>query len=401
MSNRSATDTIKGYFYQFDYSICQLLNLPLNTDQITVEGIEDVDIESLSSTTAVQCKYYSKTEYNHSVIAKPIRLMLSNFAELKNNNSPVVQYHLYGHYKSGQNKLTLPIDLIFLKDKLLTYRSGGTQKQHHIELGITDSELEEFMDLLSIDVSATDYSSQFQNIISSLSEIFSCDSFDAEYCFYNNALNEIRRIAIESDIVKRTITKGEFLDRINQKQILFNKWFLELKGRRKYHKELKDKHFRTLNKAPYERFFIIELADNTSISSLKDLVFIISRRYSNLKKREPQTFCPYIHFKNLTASVLTQLKQELYAEGFNFIDGFPFSGSEFSKEFITKKADFNNKISAKLLDDIDYVNETLSFITRTREIYQFYFNQPLFVPTLHVKCVNIQIHNTEDIKEII
>ena len=143
MSNRSATDTIKGYFYQFDYSICQLLNLPLNTDQITVEGIEDVDIESLSRTTAVQCKYYSKTEYNHSVIAKPIRLMLSHFAELKNNNSPVVQYHLYGHYKSGQNKLTLPIDLIFLKDKLLTFRSGGIQKKHHIELGVDDSELEE------------------------------------------------------------------------------------------------------------------------------------------------------------------------------------------------------------------------------------------------------------------
>ena len=45
MSNRSATNTIKGYFYQFDYSIEKLLNLSNDSDEITVEGIEDIDIE--------------------------------------------------------------------------------------------------------------------------------------------------------------------------------------------------------------------------------------------------------------------------------------------------------------------------------------------------------------------
>ena len=91
----------------------------------------------------------------------------------------------------------------------------------------------------------------------------------------------------------------------------------------------------------------------------------------------------------------------MYVEGFNFIDGFPFSGSMFSREHVTKKPDYNNKIGAKLLNDLDQVNETLSFITKTREVYQFYFNQPFFAPTIHVKCVNIQINNLEDIKEII
>jgi len=70
MMDRSATDTIKGYFYQFDYSIEQLLSLSNDTDEITVEGIEDIDIESSTESTAVQCKYYSKSEYNHSVISK-------------------------------------------------------------------------------------------------------------------------------------------------------------------------------------------------------------------------------------------------------------------------------------------------------------------------------------------
>ena len=46
MSNRSATDTIKGYFYQFDYSIAEILNLSKDSDEIVVEGIEDIDIKS-------------------------------------------------------------------------------------------------------------------------------------------------------------------------------------------------------------------------------------------------------------------------------------------------------------------------------------------------------------------
>ncbi len=119
MSNRSATDTIKGYFYQFDYSILKLLNLSNDTDEIVVEGIEDVDVSTASETIAVQCKYYSKTEYNHSVISKPIRLMLSHYKNIPSKQKLKIKYHLYGHYKSGHNKLTLPIDVAFLKDKFL------------------------------------------------------------------------------------------------------------------------------------------------------------------------------------------------------------------------------------------------------------------------------------------
>ena len=73
---RDAIDTITGYYYQFDYYILQLLDLAGENDTVTIEGIEDVDILEENELTAIQCKYYDKTEYNHSIIAKPIRLML-------------------------------------------------------------------------------------------------------------------------------------------------------------------------------------------------------------------------------------------------------------------------------------------------------------------------------------
>lgn len=402
MSNRSATDTIKGYFYQFDYSIEKLLNLSNDSDKITVEGIEDIDIETLTETTAIQCKYYSKSEYNHSVIAKPIRLMLSHFKNVKNGISTEIKYHLYGHYSSGQHKLSLPIDIKFLKDHFLTYKSGGVQKEHHVLLSLSDSELQEFIDLLSIDINAKDYLTQFNDIITSLSTIFSCDIFEAEYYFYNNALNEIRKTAIESDISKRKIVKSDFLSKINNKQILFNKWFLELKGKRQYHRELKDKYFRTLNKSPFERFFLIDLPSSYQISNLKELVFVVSKRYSNLKKREPQTYCPYIFFNNLTNADLLELKKQLFTEEFNFIDGVPFFGADFSTKSISVKADYNNNIKVKLLKKTKEISDTISYITKTKKIYQFYLSNPFYTNVDNgITSISIQIADLDNIKEII
>ncbi len=54
---RDATDTIIGYYYQFDYTILQLLELQNEDDAVTIEGIEDVDILTTDSMEAVQCKY--------------------------------------------------------------------------------------------------------------------------------------------------------------------------------------------------------------------------------------------------------------------------------------------------------------------------------------------------------
>lgn len=73
--SRDAIDTLRGYYYQFDYFILKLLTAGNADDVITLEGMEDVDIQTATETTAVQCKYYAGTEYNHSIIAKPIRFM--------------------------------------------------------------------------------------------------------------------------------------------------------------------------------------------------------------------------------------------------------------------------------------------------------------------------------------
>lgn len=41
---RDAVATLKGYYYQFDYFILQLLEAATEDTVVTLEGMEDVDI---------------------------------------------------------------------------------------------------------------------------------------------------------------------------------------------------------------------------------------------------------------------------------------------------------------------------------------------------------------------
>lgn len=82
MVNRAANATIKGYFYQFDFAILQLLKAVDEDAKITVEGVEDVDIEDVSNEKYIQCKYYAATDYNHSVIKPAVAAMIIHFKEV-------------------------------------------------------------------------------------------------------------------------------------------------------------------------------------------------------------------------------------------------------------------------------------------------------------------------------
>ncbi len=403
MTDRTAIDTIKGYFYQFDYAILKLLELAADTDTIVVEGIEDVDVNTAKEETAIQCKYYAKTEYNHSVIGRPIRLMLDHYNEVKSGTKQKINYKLYGYFQSGQSKLTLPIDSTFLKDNFLTYTKNKTKRFHHTHLSLTDKDLDNFISLLTIDISALEYQIQLAKISTLLMKQFKCNAFEAEHFYYNNALKVIKDIAVESNKTKRKITKSNFLTKINIKKILFNEWFISYKGQEKLFAELRKQYFTTLNISSFERFFLIEVPKiNYVRSELKDLLFTISKKWSKFSKREPNPFCPYIYLHNISSSELIALKQELHSEGFLFIDGFDFSGSGFSPKSISKLINSVSPIQLKILNNLEHIDLTITEINKTKEIYQFYITHS-FVNEDYtgIKQIKIQFTKLTDIKKII
>lgn len=397
--DRTAIDTITGYYYQFDYYILQLLQLKLPTNTVCIEGIEDVDIKNLDETTAVQCKYYSKTEYNHSVIAKPIRLMLSNY-----NNNPnkkgKIHYILYGNFQSGQNKFPQVLNTDFVKEHFLTYTYRGVKHEHHKELALTDNDIEEFIKHLTVNINAISYDEQEELIIKTLQGLFKCSKFEAEYYYYNNALRLVKQLATEQDIAKRTISKGSFEKAINQKCGLFDCWYLEFKGKKKYCKAVKAQYFSNINISPYERFFLIDCDAKVSETELKSLVLKIAKNWSKLSPKEPKTFCPYIYLHNVSEETIIKVKKEIQDDNVYFLDGYNFKGADFSEKSIIRKATMQNDVKFKFITELEQLNTILQSIETTRIIYQFFIHAPYYVNKQYEHHL-IQISETEDIASIV
>lgn len=400
---RSAVDTIRGYFFQFDFTIKKLLELHNETDCVVIERIEDVDIKTAIGETAIQCKYYSKTEYNHSVIANPIRLMLSHFIETKRRRQILIKYLIYGYYKSGQQKLTLPVTVDFLKSNFLTYAKEKQKYYHHEELGASDLELQEFINRLSIDVNAQEYNEQLKEIISLLKSDFKCTDFEAENYYYNNALCLVKNASVNGEECLRTVSKKQFLKSINKKQVLFNTWFIAYKGEKRHFNGIRKEYFTELNSSPFDRIFLMEIDnDKYCRSELKEILFLVAKKWSKTSKREQTPFCPFIFIQGINENELIEIKKEMWSEGFYFNDGFDFLGSVFNPKSIHKKPSYDNEIKLKIINDEEYIEEVLKESTSTKVVYQFYIDTPYFnTERINTKHVKIQINELKNIKEII
>ncbi|RTR38596.1 hypothetical protein EKG38_13915 [Shewanella canadensis] len=407
MSNRSAVDTIRGYFYQFDLSILSILQLESLDDSVEVECIEDIDIRTATEVTATQCKYYAKTEYNHSVIKDAVKHMVSHFRETLLGTKPKVSYAIKGYYASGQEKLDDGVDVAFLKDNFLTYSKGrGSSKvthYHHTELGLSDADLKEFLKRLTIDVWAREFDEQYREILDAIQKSFVSTTFAAEYFYYNNALAVIRQLSIKSVPADRTITKKKFLERVNTSTVLFNEWFIEKKGKKAHLSALRKEYFTELNISPYERFFLIEVDPNGYVrSDLKDIFFQLSKKWAKLSAREPSPFCPYIYVHGVPSDELIALKTELILEDFKIIDGHDFQGADFSHRSIAQKATYGNKIKIKVLNTLPNIEQTVGAIFTTRRIYQFYLGNSYFDhEDPAIRHVKIQVEKLSDIQSII
>lgn len=373
-----------------------------------VEGIEDVDVTSADNKIAIQCKYYEGTEYNHSVISEAVKYLLVDFAERKNNGKNKIKYMLYGYYSTGQDKFPDTLDVPFLKQKFLTHKRKikDSDRYEIIEeyklLNLSDTDLEEFLSLLKIDVNAQAFQQQIHDIFDKIVDNFKCTRFEAEHYYYNNALKVIKNIAICQIPSEREISKGEFLECINKKEILFNQWFYLFRTQKAVFKEIRKEYFTCFNVSPYERFFLID-AGKTGFEPiiLKDLAYLLIKKWSKCSKRERQSFCPYVYFHNISEEQLAMIKGELFREGVVFADGFPFYMSDFYPDALTVAATFANKIAIKFINDIVMLDEVISKIHKKIEIYQFYIDEIFYNGSDEVKHIKIQIEKPNNIKEIV
>lgn len=405
MSSREAIDTITGYFYQFDKTILELLQQENDDVSVCIEGIEDIDIVNADETSAIQCKYYAKTEYNHSVIKKPIILMLKHFAKNRNSN---IKYHLYGHYKSGHEKLST-LSCANLKNDFLTYNKtntddkGNKQKITHFvneELNLTDIDLEAFLGVLTIDIHAPSIENQYQEIITMLSEALNVSVSEAELFHYNSALKVIKNLSIEQGRDNRYITKSEFLNLISVKDEIFDIWFIKRKGRDHYIKSVKKEYLSSgLNMEAFNRFFLVECNSNEGLPEIKEVILLLAKKWSKISKRQKPCFCPSIYLHGLASDKLVELKNEIYAEGTDFLDPYPFKDATFSSKHFYTTPSVENKVKFRFIDSIVDLEILVESSKSTVEIYQFFRDQQYFINDKN-KHVKIKVEDISYIRDL-
>lgn len=396
---RDAVSTIKGYYFQFDYYILQLLQLQKDDDTVRIEGIEDVDVIISDCIKVVQCKYYDETNCTPSIVGKAIRPMLMHFSEHK-DDAIYYRYSLFGHYNSGQNSIETPLTVEYIKKKFFTYTENKKKHELHSELELSDSDLKNFLQRINLELYAGTYEEQIEKIISQLKLIMPCGEYEARYFYYNNALSFIKKISVNKSSEARTVSKKEFLRKIRVKQSLFDKWYIEYIGFEKFYRAVRKEFFTKMNISSAHRIFLVECDSNVQDSELVGLLMKISRNWSRLSKRETTPFCPYVYLHGISDSRLTKIKNFLLKNDFHIWDGYEYKDASFSAPSLARSVNCHIGVKCKIINELSQVQDVINACNGTKEIYQFYVEKP-FYDRDTIMGGEFQIKNTCDVQKII
>ena len=393
MATRDAVSTIRGYFYQFDYSILQVLRLENDTDTICVEGIEDVDINDENNIILHQCKCYEGTEYNQSEIKDALEWMLKHFSKNKDSE---YKYYLYGVYKSGQDKLPQVIDVDFAKKNFFTKKHRDAPTDYLYEkLSLSDDDIALFLQRLIININAVGLEMQEKLVCDELCKSIGCKPQEIEP-YYCNALSIIRHLSTQKSVATRTISRSQFIEDVKRVDNQFDVWLINRIKMDKFAKAIKKKYFTNFNISPYNRFFIIECEKDISIPELKAIIIRISDKYSKLSQRAKPKFCPFFCFWGIEECQLIELKKSLVNDGILFSDGYDFRGADFNPLSIVKEPSKDYPIKLRIVDSIDLLEDIFARSQTTIQIYQFYKNKIFYENDNHYH-VKIPFEKINDI----
>lgn len=210
---------IKGFEYQVDKTIFEILNSENEDDDIYIEKLEDINSDSY----VIQVKYKETQKFVPSSIKKPI---ISLFKEFK--KEPEREYILYCFFKDFGS---------YSGDTLKLEQILGNAKNDY-----STNDRKEFEDKLKI-IFAQDYKNQFYSVIQKLQDEKIANNQDEAIIFYANIVDYLRKLVIynpKGQEDKRRCSKREILTFVqNNKLTIFNSSLLEFQGRHKYFQHIK------------------------------------------------------------------------------------------------------------------------------------------------------------------
>lgn len=343
-NDRSASPTIKGYYYQFDLTIKHALSLARDDDYIIAEGIEDIDIYTASEASAIQCKYHTDISYIPSKIRKPIMLMLSHYV----GTDVDIKYTLYAHFEDYRDEIFLSLEDL---KNILTYTEKKVEKCFYRDNNIDDETLVGFLENFNFKL-GEEFFQQKQRVIALIMSQFGCTNFVADKLYYNNALRFIIDKSKEDDVLDRNFTKAQFIQAIDIKKALYSEWYIAAKGKQTYLRELKGTLFTSncMKSRTRKRFIVLGhelLLGGDQQMPLSEFVMSLANSYYTVNSSHRDTL-PIVVIVDCNEQEMHSLKSALIGNGLRYEDGMEhvqFSASFFNEKPVINIGSRSNRIS--------------------------------------------------------
>lgn len=424
--SREADHTIKGFLYQFNKTLNEILKSKGN-DEIQVEGIiEDIDIKSSDIINAIQCKYHeSKNKFSLSDIYKPILQMLCHFLESKTSK---IKYILYAHFPNEKvgiknitkthieeiistsnfdyiskyvSKIKPPKDQN-IKD-LIKKANKTSEEKSRIKKYYETNELEVIVDIdrflkdhfvFEIGPSYEELSEETKKLL--VDEGFSIE--DVNDLFYPNAIQYIAELSILSEAEKRVTSKNKLLSFINEnKKTAMSRWTSELLTRKELLKIRRKQLLPALNINTRLRYFII---DPNSIENFDDEFILFVKdyleKYNSKIKLHTETPCFIL---NTDVNRLSEYHKRFVSRDIPIITGFigdTFYFKEFNKEpkriVRDNWVEFKAKISCFFDEIITYIN--------SKKCDDLFLIGDIDISSLDIIDVNVERLNVNNFREL-
>lgn len=382
---REATASIRGYFYQLDAALLEILNAGLD-ENVVIEGIEDFDRYTDEGVIYSQVKYYAEQNLTDSVLREPLHKLFVHFHGLDEAKRADRKYLLYGHFsevKIDTGELSVERFKSVMEYRKEVKDAAGTksyEKKSLLDGMVAPDELiEAFCKNFRIQVSQ-EFSEHRNIVIEAIRKNQSVSAFEAEGFHYPKAFDYIATLAAKKDHNDRKTTRRDLQELLKGTQAVHNRWLLREKEASEYATHMKRLYFSPTNGAGIVRVFIIECHAATDSSVVCDQLRAIGSNWSSAKKRRIQNserYAPFILLRGADEKLIMQVKNELFDTGTVFVDGYPYRGSSFRNDHLQSPQTQERQIEIRFVDDVDQLLEALDGVGRKLcHIYDFFLERP-------------------------
>ncbi|MBP2572396.1 hypothetical protein J2767_003574 [Agrobacterium tumefaciens] len=409
---REATASIRGYFYQLDAALLEILNAGLD-ENIVIEGIEDFDRYTEEGIIYGQVKYYAEQNLTDSVLRDPLHKLFVHFHGLEEAQRAGRNYLLYGHF--SEVKIDISELSVERFKSVMEYRkevkaADGTKSYEKKSLldgmAAPDGLIEAFCKSFKIQISK-EFSEHRNIVIEAIRKNQNVSAFEAEGFHYPMAFDYIATLATKKDHNDRKTTRRDLQELLKGTQAVHNRWLLREKEANEYAKHMKRLYFSPTNGAGIVRAFLIECDAGTDGSVVCDQLRAIGNNWSSAKKRRIQNserYAPFIALRGADEKLIMQVKNELFDTGTVFVDGYPYRGSPFRNDHVQSPQTQEHQIEIRFVDDVDQLLEALDGVGRKLcHIYDFFLERPaaMALPGPQSRMYSIPVSNISTITKII